>query len=365
MLKLIFSMLFLSVTIFSSTVEININPIDSKIFINSKKVSSNNGKVKLDLKEGNYNILIVKNNYLSQEFNFWLTDKSQFFNIKLKAHKIDFKIKSNTKDSIIKINNQKIDKKTPLIFYNEGKITIEESLKDHKTTSKTLNVKLGNSYLVELPKLEELPTNLSVVGNLKDSSIRLDGVEVAKGELLLFNRAKLGKHHILVSHNGYKSFEKEIVLTSLPMSINYELEEISPKLQLGAGLSYRYGYIFGGVPEFNLFVLVDKIKIKLDLLYVVNSSSDLEYYGLAVGGQYKLFSRSIFSFYLGGDFLFSKFLDKDESYNEYGIGLNLVSSIKPIKELPLYIDFDLTSRFHYTEDNSFDIFGKLSINYLF
>ena len=367
MKKAIFLMLLTSLSVWATNVNIKVTPTDSKIFINEVAVKGVIPKkgLKIDLKEGHYHIVVTRNNYLSKELDFWLTDKGESFNIKLTAHKIDFKINSNTPNSTIKVNGRIIDKRVPLVFYDNGEVTIEESLKGYKSTTKKLNLELGNTYLVDLPKLEALKTSLTVSGNLPTTSIRLDGKLIGEGSLLGYNNASHGKHHLTLINPGYKTYDTDIVLSEVPVKVDYKLIKIEPKYLLGVGASYGYSYKIGGIPEFNLSLILDKTKIKLDLFYIINPSTNLEYHGFAIGGQYRLYRKDFFSFYLGADLLLSKLIDSKKTYNQYAVGLNAVASFKILEDLPLYIDLDLTNRVHYLEEDLYNIYGKLSLTYLF
>ncbi len=345
----------------SYNLKINLVPSDSKVMINNKILSDTS---KIDLKEGQYQLKVCKNNYQCYDKKFWIIDKDIALNINLLPIQATLVITSDNINSMVLIDGKKIEKGELIKFDSSKTINIKEKKDYYAENNLKFKIDLGQTYHLNLPKMQNIKKLLTINGKYPKASIRLNGKEICKGNCK--KSLKFGKYNLSILKDGYFPYEKEINITNKNLIVNYKLIKKPKALQLGTGISYLYGRLLGGFPELNIELkLKSKINFKFDLIYVVNFSNDSEYYGVVLGSSYDVFRyNKILNIYLGMDLIFSKYIDDTTEYLENGIGLNLGGYIKIIDKLR--VNLELTNRLHYMYNSKFyDVLGKIGLIYYF
>lgn len=347
--------------LYSYKLKINVIPSNSEITINNKLVSDLS---KIDFKEGGYQLKVCKNNYQCYNKKFWIIDKNIKIDINLLPIQSILIITSNNVNSQVLIDGKKIEKGELIKFTSSKTIQIKEK-KDYFTENNLkFKIDLGQTYHLNLPKMQNIKKSLIINGKHPKASIQLNGKEICKGNCE--KSLKSGKYNLSILKDGFFPYEKEINITNKNLVVNYKLIKRPKTLQFGAGVSYIYGRLLGGYPELNFELkLKNKINFKFDLIYVVNFSNNSEYYGAVLGSSYDVFRyNKILNIYLGMDLIFSKYIDDTTEYLENGIGLNLGGYIKIINNLR--VNLELTNRLHYMYNSKFyDILGKIGLIYYF
>jgi len=371
---LIFLSLFTQI-LYSNTLKLSISPEDTNIKINNTDYTKDLKSASLIKKfdDGEYKIEVCKKNYKCELKTIWLMGEDKELKFELQAIKAELLITSNNIDSIILVNKKQIEKNKIIEFKKNETIEIEE-IKDYfKSNKMMLKIEKGNSYTINLPELKAITKKLKIksIYKYKNTSIRLNGKEVYKGldKSINTNYQKslnAGNYDLHISAEGYHPFEKKINITDKDINLEYKLNKKTKNLEFGLGLSYLYDRLLGGYPQIDIiFKLKDKINFKLGILYVVNFSTDAEYYGLTLSSSYDLYKhQDLFTLYAGLDILFSKYINNNIDYLLNGLGINLGTNIKLLKDL--FINLELNNRLHYMYNNDYyNISGKIGIIYSF
>jgi hypothetical protein len=365
-MKIIMIFLIFTNIIYSYSLKLNINPLESNILINNKDYSNQSQKnpLILNLENGEYLVSICKDNYNCYKKKIWIMDNNLELNISLKAIKSTLLINSDNLKSKVFIDDKEVQKGS-LIEFNESKtIKIIEKKDFFYDNTMMFKINLGETYRLNLPLLKKVERKLNINGIAQDAIIMLDGKEICRGKCT--KNLNSGKYNITILKNDFYPYKKEVEIREKDVTVNYNLIEIPKKMRFGLGLSYLYGRLLGGYPELNIELnFNNKINIKSDLIYVVNFSDNSEYYGVVFGGSYNIYEyKNIFNVYLGVDLIFSRYIDDNINYLQNGIGFNLGGYYKVINSL--YINLDITNRLNYIYHNNFyDILGKIGLIYYF
>jgi len=361
-MKIIFILLFIVNTIYGYKLNIEVFPKDSAITVNQKEYKNNNGKLSLNLEKGVYFISVCKENYICRNLKKWIISNDLNLKIKLKPFKSEVIIKSETPQSRIYVNDVLL-KKNKLVFKKPQIIEIREKKDFYVENIVKLKIEPGETYNINLPPLKRVEKNLNIIGIQKDSSIRIDGKEVCKGSCNIV--LKSGLHRLSIISDGYFPYERDIHIKDKDIVVKYKLYEKPEKFKIGLGVSYTYGRIIGGYPEINVRVnFKDKFIFKTDLLYIVNFSAKAEYYGIIPGVFYRLYKKNEFEFRIGGDFIFSKYIDNNKDFLLNGLGLTGELGYGLNKNLSIILD--ITNRLHYQYDKKYyDMTGNLGLVYSF
>jgi len=365
-MKAIVIFLFFTNILYSYTMELNIEPSDVNLTINSNDYSKDikNNNFKKDFSNGEYNIKICKSNYQCYNKKIWIMDNDLKLSVKLIANKSTLVIVSSNINSKIYVNDKKIEKGEIINFKKSQTINIKEEKDFFVTNNMKFKINLGETYHLNLPKMPDIKKTLTIKGRHPKASIRLNGKEICKAACNY--SLKAGKYNISIIEDKYFPYEEEIEIKDEDLIVNYKLNKIPDEMKFGLGLSYNYGRLIGGYPQLNTELkLKNKINFKLDLIYVVNFSSNSEYYGIVIGSSYDIFKyNNILNVYMGVDFIFSKYIDDNINYLQNGIGVNLGGSVQIINDF--YFSFDITNRLHYMyNDKFYDILGKVGLIYYF
>jgi len=377
-MKLLIFLLLFTQILYSKTLKLSVSPLNSNIKINNIDYSNNlkTGVFSKDFESGEYKIEVCKKNYKCEKKTLWMMDENKELKFSLKAIKSELLITSNNINSIILVNGKQIEKNKIIEFKKDQTIDIEEIKTFFATSKMKFKIKLGSVYTLNLPELKAITQKLNIrtVKKHENMSVRLNGKEIcriSKQEGILKSLTckkdlKAGKYNIYISSEGYFPFERTVNITNKNININFELKRKTKNLEFGLGLSYLYDRLLGGYPQIDLLLkFKDKISLKVGALYVVNFSTDSEYYGLIIGSSYDFYQyEELFKLYAGVDILFSKYIDNNIDYLLNGAGINFGINVKLIKDL--FINLEVNNRLHYMYNNDYyNISGKLGIIYNF
>jgi len=367
-MKLLIFLLLLTQILYSKTLDITTNQENCNITINNKDYSKElkAKSLKLNLENGEYNIQVCKNNFQCFEKKIWIMDNDYKLKVDLLAIKSTLIITSNNINSIILINGKQIEKNKIIEFKKDQTIELQEK-KDYFYTNKMkFKISLGNNYTLNMINLEPIQKEINIEADklYKNVSIRVNGEEICKNTCK--KNLIAGKYHLYINSEGFYPFEKDIIVKNENINIKYQLKEIPKTLLFGVQASYIYDRLLGGHPELDFSLKIkDRINFKLGLLYVVNFSSDSEYYGLILSSSYDIYKdNDLLELYAGIDLIFSKYIDNNIDYLLNGFGLNLGANFKIINNL--FVNLELTSRLYYNyNEDYYNVLGKLGILYRF
>lgn len=200
-------------TLKQQIVEFKVEPSHATVYVDGKPLPSRNGTAMTTLYSGSYKYRITAEKYFEQSDTFTVADQAVEKVIKLKADDAAVVISSSEESQIWVDGELKGDSPWSGRLF-AGEHILEARKANHRPTSisQTILSRQGDGQRYELAAPTPILANLRVLSEPAQADVSIDGIHI--GQTPLTDKILIGEHTLLISKNGYVSWQQKISIVA-------------------------------------------------------------------------------------------------------------------------------------------------------
>ena len=207
----------------------DVKPREAKVFIDDVLVDNetNDGGYRILLPKGEHVCKVEERGYRSQVAVVKTGKGAQSISIELESLLADVEVNSQTSGVHIYIDGKDMGIGSWRGKLPAGKYDVEAKLDGYLPIKKTIELVEKDHQILNLPQMERAKVNLSVLTNISEAVVYLDGIEVRNPKDI--PDVQIGKHNIKVKAPfGYNEVAKDITLSmGQDNTVNIYLEPLN------------------------------------------------------------------------------------------------------------------------------------------